>query len=184
MNVSKRRDLPAGLAGVQRRFERWRQTRRGHARIPERLWAAAVKAAGRHGLHCTVRALRLAYYSLKERVERQAGTIRAPAARDAARRPATRDAVGRRSARGAASRRRSSVQRRPGHRRADTAQSLPAFLELAPPAVHGFVSAPAGPCQCTVEWQDAAGAKMRVEVRGTAIPDLAALSCSFWNRGS
>jgi hypothetical protein len=60
MNASKRRDLPAGLAGVQRRFERWRHTRRGHARIPDALWAAAVKATGRHGLHRTVRALRLA----------------------------------------------------------------------------------------------------------------------------
>ena len=55
MNASKA-DLPAGLEGVQRRFERWRRTRRGHARIPDSLWAAAVKAAGRHGLHRTVSA--------------------------------------------------------------------------------------------------------------------------------
>lgn len=184
MNASERGDLPAGLAGVQRRFERWRRTRRGHARIPDALWAAAVKAAGRHGLHRTVRALRLDYYSLKERVERQAGTDRAPAASDAARRPATRDAAGRRSARGAASRRQSSVRRRPGPRRAATAQSLPAFLELAPSAVRECAAASAGPCQCTVQWQDAAGAKMRMELKGTAMPDLAALSRSFWNRGS
>jgi len=174
MNASKKCDLPAGLEGVQRRFERWRRTRRGHARIPDALWAAAVKAAGVHGLHRTVRALRLDYYSLKERVEQQAGTPRALAA-SAAGGPATRGAVGRR---------RPSARKRPGRRRADTAQSLPAFLELAPPAVHGFATAPAGPCQCTVEWEDAAGAKMRVELKGTAMPDLAALSRSFWNPGS
>ena len=166
MNASERRDLPAGLEGVQRRFERWRRTRRGHARIPESLWAAAVKAAGRHGLHRTVRALRLDYYSLKERVERPAGTARDPAARVAA------------------GRRRSSARKRRGRRRADTAQSLPAFLELLPPVAPGFVAVPAGPCQCTVKWQNAAGAKMRIELKGTAMPDLAALSRSFCNPGS
>lgn len=159
MNASKRRDLPARLEAVRRRFERWRRTRRGHARIPDALWAAAVKAAGVHGLHRTVRALRLDYYSLKERVEQQAGTTRDPA-------------VGRR---------RPSARKRPDRRRADTAQSLPAFLELAPPAVHGFAAVPAGPCQCTVEWEDTAGAKMRIDLKGTAMPDLAALSRSFWN---
>jgi hypothetical protein len=166
MNASKRCDLPAGLEGVQRRFERWRRTRRGHARIPDALWAAAVKAAGVHGLNRTVRALRLDYYSLKDRMEQQASTARDP------------------SARAAAGRCRSSTRKRLGRRRADTAPSLPAFLELAPPTVHGFATAPAGPCQCTVEWEDTFGAKMRVELKGTAMPDLAALSRSFWNRGS
>jgi hypothetical protein len=56
-------------------------------------------------------------------------------------------------------------------------------LELAPPAVHGFTATPAGACQWIVEWEDAAGAKMRVEWKGTAMPDLAALSRSFWNPG-
>ena len=169
MSASKRPDLPAGLEGVQRRFERWRRTRRGHARIPDALWAAAVKAAGRHGLHRTVRALRLDYYSLKERVEGQVGIARDPAAKVGAgpRRPSARKPFDRR--------RRIPARKRPGYRRTDTAQSLPAFLELAPPAA---------PCQCTVEWEDAAGAKMRVELKGTAMPDLAALSRSFWNRGS
>ena len=199
MNASKRRDLPAGLEGVRQRFERWRQSRRGHARIPDSLWAAAVKAAGRHGLHRTVRALRLDYYSLKERVEQQAGTARDPVARGAVgrRRPSARKPIDRQpssarkpldrrrsSARGAAAHGRSSLRRRSGRRRADTAQSLPAFLELAPSAIHECVAAPAGPCQCMVEWEDAAGAKMRVELKGAPMPDLAALSRSFWNPGS
>jgi hypothetical protein len=52
---------------------------------------------------------------------------------------------------------------------------------LAPPAAQGFTTAPAGPCQCTVEWEDAAGAKMRVELKGVPLPDVTALSRSFWN---
>ena len=38
-----------------------------------------------------------------------------------------------------------------------------------------------GGCECCVEWEDAAGSKMRVHWKGTAMPDLAALSRSFWN---
>jgi hypothetical protein len=41
-------------------------------RIPERLWASAVKLAASHGLHPTASALRLDYYSLKKRLERAA----------------------------------------------------------------------------------------------------------------
>ena len=166
MNASKRRDLRAGLEGVKRRFERWRRTRRGHARIPDSLWAAAVKAVGVHGLNRTVRALRLDYYSLKERVERQASTASGP------------------TARAAAGRGRPSARKRFRRRGADPARPLPAFVELTPPVGDGLVAAPVGFCQCTVEWDDAAGAKMRVELRGTAMPDLAGLSRSFWNPGS
>jgi len=47
------------------------------------------------------------------------------------------------------------------------------FLELAPPTR-------AGSCQCTLEFEDAAGAKMRVHLEGVEAPDLTALSRSFW----
>ena len=57
------------------------------------------------------------------------------------------------------------------------------FLELAPPADHGFAAVPAGSCECSLELEDAAGAKMRVHLKGVAAPDLAALSRSFWNPG-
>ena len=60
--------LPVGLERVQQRFERWRRTRKGHPRIPDSLWAVAVKAARRFGLHPTSRALRLDYMVLKRRV--------------------------------------------------------------------------------------------------------------------
>ena len=49
------------------------------------------------------------------------------------------------------------------------------FLELSPPA-------PSASCECTLELEDASGAKMRVQVKGMAMPDLAAISQSFWNQ--
>ena len=48
------------------------------------------------------------------------------------------------------------------------------FLELPLPASTGA-------CECTLELENAGGAKMRVTLKGVATPDLAALSRSFWN---
>jgi hypothetical protein len=47
------------------------------------------------------------------------------------------------------------------------------FLELPPPPR-------VGSCQCTMEFEDDSGAKMRVHLQGAETPDLAALSRSFW----
>jgi hypothetical protein len=55
----------------------------------------------------------------------------------------------------------------------DGARSVPGFLELAPPM-------PVGSCQCILELEDNAGAKMRVSLQSAETPDLAALSRSFW----
>jgi hypothetical protein len=98
-----------------------------------------VKTAGTCGLHRTSKALRLDYYSLKERVEQQAAADREERA------------------------------------------AAPKFLELTPPAEHASAAVPAGACECTLELEDADGAKMRVYLKGVATPDLAALSRSFWN---
>lgn len=69
MGARKTPNLPARLEGTRRRFDRWRRTRKGRSRIPEPLWALAVKAAGKYGLYRTAQALRLDYYALKKRVE-------------------------------------------------------------------------------------------------------------------
>jgi len=69
MRTRTAHDLPARLAATRRRFEHWRLTRQGRSRIPEGLWALAVKAAGQYGLYQAVQALGLDYYSLKRRVE-------------------------------------------------------------------------------------------------------------------
>lgn len=49
----------------------------------------------------------------------------------------------------------------------------PGFLELAIPSQ-------AGVGECLLEWEDAAGAKMRLHLKGVEVPDLVALSRSFW----
>lgn len=133
MRTRKRRDLPGRLKSVRRRFGAWRRTRKARSRIPEPLWAAAVKVAGVYGIHRTARALRVDYYALKKRVE---GT---PAGIDS----------------------RASV-RTPGA----------VFLELQPPAWPGCG-------ECTLELENAGGAKLRVHLKGFPAPDLAALSRSF-----
>ena len=140
MTTKGTRDLPARLEGLRRRFERWRRTRKVRSRIPEPLWAAAVKLAGRCGLHRTAKALRVDYYALKKRVEQKAavaGTQQAPAAT------------------------------------AGKAAAEATFLEL--PA-----AAWAGSGECTLDLEDAGGAKLRVHLKGFEAPDLAALSRSFW----
>jgi hypothetical protein len=49
----------SGIDEVRTRFEQWRQTRLGKARIPDELWLAAVEVARRHGCNRTAAALRL-----------------------------------------------------------------------------------------------------------------------------
>mgnify|MGYP001040318418 CR=1 FL=1 len=151
MGASKRPGLPAGLEKVQQRFARWRHTRAAGTRIPEVLWAAAVKVANRHGIHRVARMLRLDYYSLRDRVEPSNAA-------------------------------RSTRRRSPGPRGGPrcpvrSTPTLPAFLELPPPPV-------VGPGECVLELEDAAGAKMRVHLKGLTTPDLVSLSRSFWNPAS
>jgi hypothetical protein len=62
------------LEGVRRRFERWRRTRRGLSRIPESLWAAAVKAAGAAGISHTAKTLGVNHQALKKRIAEAAAT--------------------------------------------------------------------------------------------------------------
>jgi len=74
MGTKMTRKLPGRLGGVRQRFEHWRRTRRVRSRIPEALWASAVKMAGTYGLHRTAKALRVNYYTLKKRAERETAT--------------------------------------------------------------------------------------------------------------
>jgi hypothetical protein len=59
------------LLRVARQFAAWRDSSPVRTRIPDRLWAAAAKAAASFGVHQTAKALRLDYYSLKDRVEKE-----------------------------------------------------------------------------------------------------------------
>ena len=56
--------------------------------------------------------------------------------------------------------------------------------EAAAPFVELVAPVPADLCQCTLELENSSGAKMRIQVRSAAMPDLAAISQSFWNHSS
>ena len=63
-------------------------------------------------------------------------------------------------------------------KRVDAAdRSVPAstFVELPSAALSVSSSR-----ECVIEWEDAAGARMRVHVKGQDLPDVLALSRSFW----
>jgi len=72
------RPQPAPFRSARRQFDLWRSQRPRGARIPPRLWKAAVALARQHGVSKTSQALGLDYYSLQERV---VGEPRQPAAR-------------------------------------------------------------------------------------------------------
>lgn len=61
--------IPVVLERTREQFERWRKTRRRGTRIPEQLWNAAVKMAGKYGIHRTASTLGIDYYSLKKRAQ-------------------------------------------------------------------------------------------------------------------
>jgi hypothetical protein len=63
--------IPDDLEQLRRRFEEFRSTRSGHARLPEALWAAAAELARRYGVNPTARALGLEYGGLRKRAENQ-----------------------------------------------------------------------------------------------------------------
>jgi hypothetical protein len=68
-----------------------------------------------------------------------------------------------------------SLQRRVESTASQARSSAPAFLELSPlPA--------AAPRECVIEFEDGAGASIRVHLRGGDAPDLVALGRSLWSR--
>ena len=113
---------------VYRRLQRWRSERKGRARIPEALWAAAGKLAREHGVNQVSRVLHLEFKHLKRAAE----------------------------AGGAKGRKRST----------------PAFVELMAPQASS-----AGECALEVE---ARRGKLRLELKGMAVTELAEISRALW----
>lgn len=148
-------DIPARLESLRRRFERWRMTRQGNSRIPAALWTAAVKLAEAYGVCPTARILGLDYNSLKRRM----------ASASPGDSPGSRKVGSRTFGVKAASQKRAAEE------------TELTFVELAPPAR-------GGPAECLVELEHPGGAKMRIQLKGAAIPDLAALSRSLWSAES
>lgn len=71
MGTSNKVGLPARLEAVRQQFQQWRRTRQGRTRIPQPLWAAAVRMARSYGVAQTASTLRLDYYGLKKRLEQE-----------------------------------------------------------------------------------------------------------------
>lgn len=55
-----------------------------------------------------------------------------------------------------------------------------AFVELTPSGRPSFSGIPGAP-ECILECENVSGAKLRVQLKGVAVPDLIALSRSFWS---
>lgn len=69
MGTSQCGQLPPDLVRGRSRFQAWRTQRKPGGRIPQALWAMAVRLAKAHGVSRTAAVLRLDYYRLKERAE-------------------------------------------------------------------------------------------------------------------
>jgi hypothetical protein len=69
MGTKELRQLPPDLVRGQGRFRAWRAQRTAGARIPQPLWALAIRLVKTHGVSRTSAALGLDYYSLKKRAE-------------------------------------------------------------------------------------------------------------------
>jgi transposase-like protein len=71
------------------------------------------------------------------------------------------------------------VQRR--RRRKQVAADDALDATITAPFVELLAPTSAGLCHCTLELENTDGTKMRIQLRSTAMPDLAAISQSFWN---
>lgn len=80
MGGRKRSAVPADLANASERFEAWRSRRKVGSRVPEPLWALAVKLASDHGLRRTASLLKIDFDSLKKRVDDEQARSHSPAA--------------------------------------------------------------------------------------------------------
>src|SRR5581483_2334938 len=67
------RVLSEDLVRGRSRFQAWRRRRQAGSRIPQSLWALAVRLANTHGVSCRATALGLDYYGLKKRAQAAAG---------------------------------------------------------------------------------------------------------------
>jgi hypothetical protein len=72
MRTIKQVQLPKDLVQGRRQFQAWRATRQTGSRIPQTLWALAVRLVKTHGVSRTASALGLDYYGLKKRAEQTA----------------------------------------------------------------------------------------------------------------
>ncbi len=68
MRRRKKAKIPTELAGVRKKFDRWRETREKRGPIPEGLWNLAVIMAKKYNLYLVSGVLRLNSGTLKRRL--------------------------------------------------------------------------------------------------------------------
>jgi len=156
MDTARKQESSVGLEQLRLRFERYRRARKVRTRIPDELWDAAAKTAGRFGIHRTCKVLRLNYYDLKKRVEKKAPAALATSKPKASRFIELLASAGN------------------GDHFEHGQQTMP--------SVQAFRQT--GYCDCTVELDNFGGDKMRIRIQGADTPDLAELCRSFWSRRS
>jgi hypothetical protein len=155
MVANQVQDLPTDIRKTHRRFERWRNSHTGRLPIPEPLWAAAAELARRYGVFRIAKALHLDYGKLKELAGGPGPTTKKPADKTLAALPRTGQAGGHS---------RTAALSRP---------QPPEFVELIAPSDGTSL-------ECRVEWEGRRG-RMRIEFKGIAIAELAALGRALWD---
>ena len=68
METKPRSQIPEEMEQVRQELENWRDSHGRRSRLPEELWASAVKLARQYGLWRTAQILRLDYQRLKVRL--------------------------------------------------------------------------------------------------------------------
>jgi len=178
----RHREIPAALTRGRDRFEVWRRTRQVGTRIPDELWSLAVKLADHHGISRAASVLGLDYYSLKKRVAAvNSGVTSVPSAFVEGSASSGSDDADSASSDSA------FVE---GSVSSDSASARPAFIELSSSSSLQGVPSMGVSNECVVEFEDGAGARLRVHLRGSDAPDLVAcglvacglvaLGRSFW----
>lgn len=59
--------LPAAIENLRQRVNRWRENRKKHGPMPEKLWLEAVRLAQEYGVYAISRPVGLEYATLKRR---------------------------------------------------------------------------------------------------------------------
>jgi hypothetical protein len=183
--------LPADLGKTAILFDQWRATRSLGQRIPDRLWKRACRLACKYGVSRVASALRVGYYQLKKRLDRTSHQCELPDHGD----------VNPRSPRHSAHRAIDSHPTPKGRRigpppmAIKTARSWSdSGVEVGCDAPLDFVEFPtdklpqadmklAAVARCVLHLERDLGSRMRVELHGLPVADLAVLLRSVWEAG-
>lgn len=182
MKRRTRRTSPE-LIELARRVAKWREREGGRgSRIPDALWADAVRVSGTTGVWATSKALHFNYQALQTRAEEAADDARNNAANEVLAKRVRAQRPGRNGA--------GRVEHEPFvaaqagvASAAKHAEAVPTN-EIASPSNPSFIALEvgqlAGPGRAVIDLVGRLGERMRVEVAGPV--DLAGVVQAFWSR--